>query len=163
MWFGGIVYAWFQLYIKFVYMILYIVMWIISTVRHWYWSASAIICTIIIYIYYFFYVNCYSFWPTYLGFLKLGSFGSAATRLVWCFGVSAPRRCLWILDRTCCLRTPLCHFLNLYQNRPWVSSRLFNWLLLCCLVLWINHLLPTCTCWSILWKASLKWSWVKST
>ena len=31
------------------------------------------------------YVYCYSFWPTYLGFLKLGSFRSATTHLPGCF------------------------------------------------------------------------------
>ena len=41
--------------------------------------------------YWDFYVQCYPFWPTHLGYLKLGSFGSATSRLPGCF-------CPWTLS-----------------------------------------------------------------
>ena len=59
----------------------------------------------------------------------------------------------WLLDWTCCLRTPLCHVYIPYKDILQGSSRLCNWVSLWCLVPWINHLPPAC--WSTFRKSSL--------
>ena len=52
------------------------------------------------------YIHYYSFWPTHLGFIKLGCFCYATTHLP---AFSSPRPCLWILDWSCNLRASLRH------------------------------------------------------
>ena len=81
--------------------------------------------------YWDFYVHCYSFWPIYLGFLKLGSFCSSITHLPGCL-------CPWNLSLNILLNMlPLDAFMlyldSLLEN-PTGSSRFCNWLPSLCLV-----------------------------
>ena len=83
-----------------------------------------------------------SFWPTYLGYLKLSSSGSATTHFPGCF-------CPW----TGCFEYWIVH-VTFGFHYVTLDFQLCNWLTLRCLVSWIYHLPPVC--WSIIWKYSLK-------
>ena len=77
----------------------------------------------------------------FLSFLKLCSFGSAATHLPGCF-------CPWTFSLNIVLnKLPLNPFVMLRFSTSVIyrGFRLCNWLSLWCLVPWINHLPPTCS------------------
>ena len=99
-----------------------------------------------------FYDPTYWFWPIHLGFLWLGSSGSAATYLPLCFfpwtvSLNIGLNMLRSDSFTSCLDSLLRYFTREFQAMQLA--------VLLCFVPWINHLPPVC--WSTFWKFSLKW------
>ena len=71
------------------------------------------------------YVHCYSFWPTHLGFLKLGSVGSATIHLPECF-------CPWTFSLNIGLNVlPLDTFIRFRKSKCIAQGYHETWIEVC--------------------------------